>query len=94
MSIRWTQRAEADLTTQCDHIAKDDPALAAKIGMDIFATVSGLNDFPFRGRSGRVEGTRELVFPGLPWITAYAVTDSAIVILRLLHGAQAYPNTD
>lgn len=91
MIIRWTKKAEADLTDQCDHIAKDDPTLAAKIGADIFETIRGLSDFPFRGRPGRVDGTRELVLAGLPWIAVYAVTDSAIVILRLLHGAQAYP---
>ena len=83
--------AEADLADQCDHIAKDDPTLAARIGGDIFRTIQGLSDFPLRGRPGRVDGTRELVLAGLPWIAVYAVTDSTIVVLRLLHGAQAYP---
>ncbi len=91
MIIRWTRKAEADLADQCDHIAKDDPVLAARIGGDIFRTIQGLSDFPLRGRSGRVDGTRELVLAGLPWIAVYAVTDSTIVVLRLLHGAQAYP---
>ncbi|NFV82131.1 type II toxin-antitoxin system RelE/ParE family toxin [Magnetospirillum aberrantis] len=94
MNVRWTRRAEADLTDQCDHIAKEDPALAARIGADIFATVEGLSDFPFRGRAGRVDGTRELVLAGLPWIAVYAVTDSTVIILRLLHGAQTYPGEE
>ncbi len=94
MIIRWTQRAEADLTDQCDHIAKDDPALAARIGAEIFATVEGLGALPYRGRAGRVEGTRELVLAGLPWIAVYTITDSTIVILRLLQGAQAYPSEE
>lgn len=94
MIIRWTQRAEADLTNQCDHIAKDDPALAIRIGAEIFATVEGLGEFPYRGRTGRVDGTRELVLAGLPWIAVYAVTDSMVVVLRLLHGAQAYPGKE
>lgn len=92
MNVRWTRRAEADLTDQCGHIAKEDPALAARIGADIFATVEGLADFPFRGRAGRVDGTRELVLAGLPWTAVYAITDSTVIILRLLHGAQAYPS--
>lgn len=91
MIIRWTRKAEADLFEQCGHIAKDDPTLASRIGSEIFSAVEGLADFPFRGRSGRVDGTRELVLAGLPWIAVYAVTDSMVVILRLLHGAQAYP---
>lgn len=91
MIIRWTLKAETDLADQCDHIAKDDPVLAARIGGDIFRTIQRLSDFPLRGRPGRVDGTRELVLAGLPWIAVYAVTDSTIVVLRLLHGAQAYP---
>ncbi|TNC95159.1 MAG: addiction module toxin, RelE/StbE [Stygiobacter sp.] len=94
MIVRWTQRAEADLFDQCDHIAKDDPTLAARIGVEIFATVEGLGEFPFRGRAGRVDGTRELVLAGLPWIAVYAVTDTMVVVLRLLHGAQAYPSEE
>lgn len=93
MIIRWTRRAEADLFDQCDHIAKDDPNLAARIA-EIFATVEGLSEFPYRGRPGRVDGTRELVLAGLPWIAVYAVTDSMVVVLRLLHGAQAYPTEE
>lgn len=91
MIIRWTRKAEADLFEQCDHIAKDDPALARQVGRDILSAVEGLADFPFRGRSGRVDGTRELVLAGLPWVAVYAVTESAAVVLRLLHGAQDYP---
>lgn len=90
MILRWTRRAEADLLDQCDHIAKDDPTLAARIGTEIFTMVEALRDFPHRGRPGRVDGTRELVLPGLPWIAVYTVTDSTIIVLRLLHGAQAY----
>jgi toxin ParE1/3/4 len=88
--IRWTLKAQADLFEQCSHIAKDDPVLARRIGREILAAVEGLADFPFRGRMGRVGGTRELILAGMPWIAVYAVSDSMIVILRLLHGAQSY----
>lgn len=91
MIIRWTGKAEADLFQHCDHIAKDDLALARQIGREILSAIEGLADFPYRGRSGRVEGTRELILAGLPWVAVYAVTESAVVVLRLLHGAQDYP---
>lgn len=68
--------------------------VTARIGAAIFATVEGLGEFPYRGRAGRVDGTRELVLAGLPWIAIYAVTDTMVVILRLLHGAQAYPGKE
>lgn len=91
MKVRWTRRAEADLVAQCDHIAREDPALAERIGSEVLARVGGLADHPYRGRSGRVDGTRELALPGLPWIAVYIIEDDAVFILRLLHGAQSWP---
>lgn len=91
MIVHWTRRAESDLFEQCSHIAESDPVLTARLGREILSMVDGLRDFPPRGRPGRVEGTRELVLPGLPWIGVYAVAEGRVVILRLLHGAQAHP---
>ncbi|MBF0325762.1 MAG: type II toxin-antitoxin system RelE/ParE family toxin [Alphaproteobacteria bacterium] len=94
MIVRWTRRAESDLFAQCDRIARDDPRLAAQIGFEIFTIVDSLGDFPYRGRSGRVGGTRELVLSRSPWVAVYTISDDAVIILRLLHGAQAYPAPD
>ena len=93
MNVRWTSLAESDLVGQCTHIAQEDPCLANRIGTEVLARVVALADHPFRGRSGRVDGTRELPLPGLPWIAVYTVSDDAVVILRLLHGAQEWPPT-
>ena len=43
------------------------------------------------GRAGRVAGTRECVVPRSPYIAADAVTGDVIRILRILHGAQRWP---
>jgi len=91
MRVRWTLRAEDDLIGQCAHIAQEDPSLADRIGTDVLARVAGLADHPYRGRSGRVDGTRELPLPGLPWIAVYAIADDTVVVVRLIHGAQSWP---
>ncbi|MBF0355605.1 MAG: type II toxin-antitoxin system RelE/ParE family toxin [Alphaproteobacteria bacterium] len=91
MKLRWTGKAEEDLTAQCDHVASVNPALAERIGSEVLARVAALAMHPFRGRAGRVDGTRELPLPGLPWLAVYAVEGDCVVILRLLHGAQAWP---
>lgn len=91
MKVRWTGNAEHDLMAQCAHVASEDPVLADRIGGEVLMRVGGLADHPYRGRSGRVDGTRELPLPGLPWIAVYAIDDDAVVILRLLHGAQSWP---
>ncbi|MDK9719702.1 MAG: type II toxin-antitoxin system RelE/ParE family toxin [Rhodospirillales bacterium] len=91
MKVRWTGKAEDDLTVQCDRVASEDTVLAGRIGGEVLMRVGGLADHPYRGRSGRVDGTRELPLPGLPWIAVYAVEEDTVVILRLLHGAQSWP---
>ncbi len=43
------------------------------------------------GRNGRVPGTRELVISGTPYIAAYRLAGNALRILRIIHGAQEWP---
>jgi len=45
------------------------------------------------GRPGRIEGTRELVVSGTPYIAAYRIVGDTVRVLRVLHGAQQWPET-
>ncbi len=47
---------------------------------------------PEMGRHGRIEGTRELVISRTPYIAAYRITGDTVRILRVLHGAQLWPD--
>jgi plasmid stabilization system protein ParE len=47
--------------------------------------------FPESGRPGRIEETRELVILRTPYIAAYRITGDTVRILRVLHGAQQWP---
>jgi toxin ParE1/3/4 len=47
-----------------------------------------LRTFPYRSRSGRVKGSRELVFTNLPYIVVYRVIEETVEISRIYHGAQ------
>jgi plasmid stabilization system protein ParE len=38
-----------------------------------------------------MQGWRELVFPPLPYIVVYRVTEEAVEITRIFHGAQDWP---
>jgi len=65
--------------------------VARKVAAIIIDAAGDLSTFPERGRTGRIEGTRELVVASLPWIAVYRVRDGAVEIVRIYHGAQNWP---
>lgn len=68
-----------------EYIASDSPVAAAKVAQRIWDAAQQLADQPGMGRPGRVEGTRELIISGLPYILPYVEAAGAIVILRVIH---------
>jgi len=76
---------------QVAYVGERDPAAAIDIGDAIEISVSRLADFPESGRPGRVLGTRELVVTDTPFIVVYRIEPAALLILRVLHGAQRWP---
>jgi len=87
----WAQLALADRDAIFKHIEAESPRAAVNVDDQIVAAVRRLLDFPESGRPGRVAGTRELVVPRTPFISAYDVTADRVRILRILHGAQVWP---
>ena len=73
------------------YIEADNPAAAVLIDERIVASTRRLLDFPASGRVGRIAGTRELVINGTPYVAAYTITETTVRILRVLHGAQEWP---
>lgn len=65
--------------------------MARRIALCIHEGVEALTQFPRRGRPGRSPGTRELVFPRLPYVAVYRVREDVIEVVRILHGAQDWP---
>jgi toxin ParE1/3/4 len=53
----------------------------------LYRAICSLADSPFRGRPGREDGTRELLFPPLPYIAVYRVKEESIEVLRFHHSA-------
>ncbi|TIQ41819.1 MAG: type II toxin-antitoxin system RelE/ParE family toxin [Mesorhizobium sp.] len=92
MRLVWSAFALSDRDGIFTHIEADNPAAAIAIDERIVAATRRLRDFPESGRSGRVSGTRELVITGTPYIAAYRATGETIRILRVLHGAQQWPD--
>jgi toxin ParE1/3/4 len=82
----------ADREAIFDYIEADRPKAAATVDDRIREHVETLMQFPEIGRLGRIDGTRELVIQRTPYIVAYRVIGDTVRILRVLHGAQRWPD--
>ena len=91
MKARFSERSIRSLTSISDHIAKDSPEAAARVVGKIVEAALRLEQFPLSGRAGRIQGTRELVVPGLPYIIPYRVVDDVILILSVVHTSRKWP---
>jgi plasmid stabilization system protein ParE len=92
MKIRWSPEAAGDLQRICERIETDNAEAATRAARTIYEGCDGLKEFPRVGRtSRRMPGWRELVFSSLPYIVVYPVTEEAVEITRIFHGAQDWP---
>ena len=91
MRLRWTMPAAEDLYRIVGHIRKDNPSAAGEVASTLYDGCRALTKFPRSGRKGRIEGTRELVFPNLPYVVVYKIHDEILEIVRIYHGAQDWP---
>lgn len=92
MRLRWTPQGFADLSDAYSYIALDDPLAASQVLERIKQGVEHLRQFPEAGRPGRVEGTRELVITGTPYVVAYAVEGDEVQLLSVIHGRRKWPD--
>jgi toxin ParE1/3/4 len=92
MKLEWSEAARSDRMRIYDYIDARNPRAAIAVDERIRDALGRLLRFPMSGRIGRVDGTRELVIDRTPYIAAYLMSDKAIRVLRLLHGAQEWPD--
>jgi len=91
MRVTWHRRARQDLRHIRAQIAAENPQAAQRVAQRILRAVALLAEQPGMGRVGRVSGTREFVITDTPYIAAYQIVEDTLVILRVLHGAQRWP---
>jgi toxin ParE1/3/4 len=89
--LKWTRAASLDLEDVEEYISRDNPDTAIDKVLEIIRHVERLANHPGSGRPGRVEGTRELVLAGLPYVVPYLHREDTIIILRVLHEAMKWP---
>lgn len=91
LKVRWTRRAHGQLEKALEHIAEDNPQAARQVAERVYKAERLLSRNPTIGRPGRVNGTREWVVEGAPYLIGYLLQDHELVILALLHSKQQWP---
>jgi len=92
MQIEWSAPALLDLKAISAYIEEDrNLETANRVSRVIYDAVQTLRRMPYRGRYGRIDNTRELVIPGLPYIVVYQLVNERVVVLNIMHGARRWP---
>ncbi len=73
------------------YIGKGNPKVAIETVLAIINYANNLVEYPGMGKTGRVDGTRELIIPDLPYTIPYRVKGETIQILRVLHQTMKWP---
>ena len=90
MKIRWTAIAADDLKSVHEYLSDHAPAQVDTVVDRILRGIDVLEQYPNLGRPGRLDGTRELVVTGTPFIVFYRLRKSQVEILGVLHAARKW----
>lgn len=90
MKLYWSRRAQHDLLA-LQEFARRKPSLGNRIADELGAACDRVVQMPNSGRPGRIDGTREIVLTGTPFILSYKVLAKRVTILAIIHGARRWP---
>lgn len=88
--IQWSDDALDDLDAAIDYVSRDSPRAGDLILDRIEVAINLLASMP-TGHQGRVKGTYEKLVQKTSYIVAYALTDNAIRIVRIIHASRDWP---
>lgn len=91
MRIKWLKAAVHSLDSAMAYVAQDDEDTAERMSEYIRLRVENLREQPYLGRTGQVNGTRELVIDKYPFIIPYRVKDGELQILDVFHTSRKPP---
>ena len=90
-TLEYSRRAEAEIVAIQDRIATDDPRAALRVVERLQQSADLLARFPLIGRTGRVEGLRELSVPNVPYFLVYEPIEDGVRILDIVHTRRDWP---
>jgi len=91
MNLRISKRADADVDSIWQYIARDNPPAANHVEEALHAAMRMLAEFPGLGhRRSDVANTAYRFWTVNPFIIAYRLDGDTITVIRVLHGARDF----
>ena len=91
MKVVWAELAQHNLEEIGEYISQGSPQSAVRLLERLRIAADKLARFPEIGRTGKLEGTRELVVPGTDYFIVYAIENQTVNVFAVIHGAQNWP---
>lgn len=88
MIVEVSARARAEFAAAISYLLDENPLAAERLNAAIERAIDSLADMPNRGRRGRIDGTRELIVRGAPYVVVYSVGPEAIRVLSVRHNSR------
>ena len=85
MIVSLSIRADAELDLAVAFVRESNPRASKILHLAIERALESLEIFPNRGRPGQIDGTRELVVRGTPYVIVYSVSGEEVRVARLRH---------
>ena len=94
MKVIWSEQARREWAEQYRFYFSRNPDAARRMRAAVMGGARRLHDYPKMGRPGRVEGSRELVIVGTPFLLVYDENPVRVEILHLYHGRQDWQDAE
>ncbi len=85
LKIQETKLALANLDEIASSYEHQQPGLGYRFAIYYYNQLEILKSMPHIGRSGKIMGTRELLFQEFPYLVVYRVRGEIVQILRVFH---------
>ena len=92
-NIEWADPAWEDIDELVGYLIgqEEDVQLVEEIVKRILQAPEHLSVMPWSGKPGRVPDTRELLVQKTRYSLVYAVSDTTVFILRVMHSSRLFP---
>ena len=92
LTVRFTQRALADLSDIRTYLVERSPQGAERVRSQIAATIDLLSSFPMIGTATDEPGVRVVQVTRYPYRIFHTVETDTVIILHIRHAARENPS--